>query len=239
MLALRPGPIKSGCDVVARGAVLRVLQITASILMDNASSMKEATDPLNQRIAQRVQQLRAARGLSLDGLARGCGVSRSMISLIERGESSATAVVLDKLATGLGVPLASLFDAPSAAPQRAAEPVSRAAEQSTWRDPQSGYERRNVSPSGVASPIQIVEVLFPPKARVAYETGARDVHIHQQVWVLQGSIEVTVGDAVHRLKLGDCLAFVLDQPTVFRNPTRQSARYAVVLVSSPLAAPRR
>ncbi len=59
-----------------------------------------------------VRELRAARGLSLEALAARCDVSRSMISLIERGEASPTAVVLEKLATGLGVPLASLFGAP-------------------------------------------------------------------------------------------------------------------------------
>src|SRR5436853_6995678 len=76
---------------------------------------KEPESGLNQRIAERVRELRAAQGLSLDALAGKSGVSRSMISLIERGESSPTAVVLEKLAVGLNVPLASLFDAPAAA----------------------------------------------------------------------------------------------------------------------------
>ena len=58
---------------------------------------------INDRIASRVRQIRAERGLSLEALAAGSGVSRSMISLIERGQSSATAVVLEKLATGLAI----------------------------------------------------------------------------------------------------------------------------------------
>ena len=62
-----------------------------------------------------------------------------------------------------------------------------------WRDPGSGYLRRNVSPGGFASPIQIVEVTFPAGARVAYENGARDHVVHQQVWVLEGTIELTLG----------------------------------------------
>ena len=70
--------------------------------------------------------LRSDRGLTLDGLSERTGVSRSMISLIERGESSPTAAVLDKLAAGLGVTLASLFaekDSQSASPlARRAEP---------------------------------------------------------------------------------------------------------------------
>ena len=97
-----------------------------------------------------------------------------MISLIERGESSPTAVVLEKLAAGLGVTLASLFDAPAAAAQAPSGPVARRDDQPQWRDPASGYLRRNVSPPGVPQPMQIVEVHFPPGGACAFETGARD-----------------------------------------------------------------
>lgn len=194
--------------------------------------MKEqAPADLNDRIAQRVRDLRAARGLSLDAMATHCGVSRSMISLIERGESSPTAVLLEKLATGLDVSLASLFESP----QPTKSPVARSADQPSWRDPHSRYVRKNVSPSGVASPIQIVDVSFPPKARVAYESGARELRIHQQVWVLEASIDVTVGDDRHRLGTGDCLALVLDRPVTFHNPGRRTARYAVVITTLPAA----
>lgn len=190
------------------------------------SIMKEE-DTINQRIAQRVRELRGARGLSLEALAAECGVSRSMISVIERGESSPTAVLLEKLATGLGVTLASLFDAPDARP----EPVARRAAQPQWRDPASGYLRRNVSPPGVAAPFQIVEVSLPAGAQVAYETGARESRVHQQVWVLEGSVRVMVGDEQHSLDAGDCLAMALDRPTGFHNPTNEPARYAVVLTT--------
>jgi len=184
---------------------------------------------VNDRIALHVRELRAARGLSLDGLAQECGVSRSMISLIERAESSPTAVLLEKLAAGLDVPVAALFDAPEAA----GSPVARAAEQAHWRDPESGYTRRTVSPTGTASPIQIAEVSFPPGARVAYESGGRDSPVHQQVWVLEGTIEVTCGGEPHRLAAGDCLALVLDGPVVYHNPALETARYAVVIAREP------
>jgi len=184
---------------------------------------------LDQRIAERARELRAMRGLTLEALAERSGVSRSMISLIERGESSPTAVLLERLASGLNVPLASLFEAPGPNP----EPVARRADQPRWRDPASGYVRRNVSPGGFASPIQIVEVEFPPGARVAFDTGARDVRVHQQVWVLKGSIDVRVGDDRQELQTGDCFAFVLDRPVTFQNRTSKPARYAVVIVNQP------
>jgi transcriptional regulator with XRE-family HTH domain len=189
--------------------------------------MEDDSQNLTDRIARRVRELRAHRGLSLDELAAHCGVSRSMISLIERGESSPTAVILEKLATGLNVSLASLFETPQAAPN----PVSRMAEQLSWRDPQSGYLRRNVSPSGFDSPIQIVEVAFPAGARVAYQTASRTPRVHQQVWVFEGRIEVTLGTVTHRLGVGDCLAMVLDLPITYHNPTARRARYAVVIAT--------
>jgi transcriptional regulator with XRE-family HTH domain len=217
--------------------------------------MTDTARSLNRRIAARVRELRAARGLSLDALAGTSGVSRSMISLIERGESSPTAVVLEKLAAALGVTLASLFDAPASAPSALRRgrpaaapsarrrgrpaanapthesPVARRRDQLQWRDPASGYRRRNVSPPDVPQPMQIVEVEFPAGGRVAFETGARDVRVHQQVWVLEGAIDITLGSERHRLREGDCLAMELDRPTMFHNPTRKPARYAVVVAS--------
>jgi transcriptional regulator with XRE-family HTH domain len=192
-------------------------------------------EDINSRIAGRVHGLRAERGMSLDALAARCDVSRSMLSLIERGESSPTAVVLEKIATGLGVALASLFEDTSAP----ASPISRAAERTPWRDPQSGYVRRNISPPNYPSPIQIVEVSFPAGAKVSYQTGAREPSVHQQLWVQEGAIEVTIGRVTHRLAADDCLAMQLDEPITFRNRTRKAARYVVVLTTERSRAARR
>jgi len=193
--------------------------------------MKDNTAPdVNHRIAARVRDLRAAQGLSLDGLAGKSGVSRSMISVIERGESSPTAIVLDKLAAALGVTLPSLFDATKTAPQPSNGPVARREDQPQWQDPASGYVRRNVSPAGVPQPMQIAEVHFPPGARVAFE-ATRDGRVHQQIWLLEGAMDITLGSERHRLREGDCLAMQLDRPAMFHNPTRKSARYAVVIAS--------
>ena len=192
--------------------------------------MRDAAPKLNRRIADRVRDLRTAHGLSLEAIARKTGVSRSMISVIERGESSPTAVVLDKLASGLGVTLSTLFEdrVPSGVPGR---PVSRRQDQPAWKDPASGYVRRSVSPPGTGQPFQIVEVRFPAGARVAFENARQGQRVQQQVWVLAGTMNVTVGKDRHRLATGDCVAMQLDQPTMFHNPTRKAARYAVVIAS--------
>ncbi|CAG1018850.1 HTH-type transcriptional regulator SutR [Burkholderiaceae bacterium] len=192
---------------------------------------------INTRIARRVRELRDTQGFSLDALAERSGVSRSNISLIERGQSSPTAAVLDKLAAGLGVTLASLFE-DSPAPAAEPSPLARVAEQPLWTDPASGYVRRNVSPAA-RSPIQLVDVIFPAGQRVAYDSHPRETEIHQQVWMIDGVMEIDVGASHWRLGTGDCLAMRLDQPIVYRNPTRKPARYLVALATLPFMAHRR
>lgn len=192
-------------------------------MKDNSSTHPQPD--INRRIADRIGALRAERGMSLAALAEKCDVSRSMISLIERGETSPTAVVLDKLAFGLGVTLASLFEAP----QSNASPLVRRAEQLQWTDPQSGYTRRNISPPHFRSPLQIVEIDFPAGASVTYEARMREVGIHQQVWVLEGCMELIVDSNHHRMQAGDCLAMQENQRIVFQNTSKRPARYAVVV----------
>jgi len=191
---------------------------------------------INQRIANKVRALRDEQGLSLDALAERSGVSRSNISLIERAQSSPTAQVLDRLASALSVALASLFEDVDAAVEPS--PLSRAADQVEWIDPESGYVRRNLSPAA-PSPLQLVEVHFPAGKRVTLDSGARNVGLHQQIWMLEGSMEFTRGEESWRLKAGDCLAMRVDCPIIFRNPGRQTARYLVALTTQYLTQPNR
>jgi transcriptional regulator with XRE-family HTH domain len=206
-----------------------------SIMLDTLSNMKNSKPPhesakqpdINVRIASRVRELRAMRGASLDALTAQCGVSKSMISLIERGEASPTAATLEKLAAGLGVSMAALFGPDDAATEL--EPLSRRSEQLIWKDPESGYMRRALTPPNWPTPIQIVEVHLPAGARVTYESGARQPAQEQQAWVVQGQIEVTLGDQLFSLRSGDCLAMRLDRPLVYANPTTRAARYIVAI----------
>jgi transcriptional regulator with XRE-family HTH domain len=193
--------------------------------------MEQKPTEIERRLASRLTHLRAAQELTLDELSRRSGVSRSMISLIERAESNPTASVLDKLSASLGVTLASLF-----APEERgdAAPVARRADQPEWRDPETGYVRRNLSPPGFPSPIELVEVVLPAGTRVAYDSGFRDPHVDQQVFVLEGAIEVAVGEKRYRLGAGDCLAMQLDRPVAFRNRGRKASRHLVALTTTRL-----
>lgn len=186
---------------------------------------------INLLIARRVRELRDAQRLSLDALATRSGVSRSNISLIERGESSPTAAVLDKLASALGVALAALFE-DKGAPDDVPSPLARVAEQPVWTDPASGYMRRSLSPAA-PSPLQLVDVVFPPGQRVAYDSVPHNADIHQQVWMIEGAMDISVGEQHWRLEAGDTLAMRLDRHIVYHNPTRKQARYLVALTTQP------
>jgi transcriptional regulator with XRE-family HTH domain len=101
-------------------------------------------DDLGSRLAERLRGEREARGWSLNDLAERSGVSRAMISRIERGEASPTAVLLGRLSGAFGLTLSNLL----ARIESAGERVRRAGDQPLWRDPETGFVRRAISPAG-------------------------------------------------------------------------------------------
>jgi quercetin dioxygenase-like cupin family protein len=129
--------------------------------------------------------------------------------------------------------MASLFDAPATIAKVNGGLLARRVDQPQWQDPASGYIRRVVSPLESPQPMQIIEVRFPPRTRVAFEASRRDSHVHQQVWVLEGEIEIASDGERYRLREGDCLAMQLERPKMFYNPTRKTTRYAIVVASEP------
>ncbi len=180
---------------------------------------------LEQAIGLRIRTLRTEKGLTLDHLATASGVSRAMISRIERAEASPTASLLARVCAALGLSLSEFF----ADKGQEASPLSRRQDQQVWRDPETGYMRRAVSPPGTSSNVDIVDVEFPAGARVSFPPHAASRGMTQHVWLFDGELEMTVGEIVHRLKPGDCLFMPVGEGHVFHNPDHAPARYCVVL----------
>jgi transcriptional regulator with XRE-family HTH domain len=187
-----------------------------------------SSQDIDTRIGVRIRDLRIDRSLTLDALARQADVSRAMLSRIERGESSPTAQLLNKVCGGLGVTLSTLF----AATEAPISPLSRRATQPTWRDPATNYQRRTVSPPGTGAPVDITEIEFPPAATVTFDSQ-RLTNADQHIWVLDGTLELELGDDLYRLDTGDCLMMRFDRPIRFRNPTEFPTRYAVIISHGP------
>jgi transcriptional regulator with XRE-family HTH domain len=184
-------------------------------------------DPL-AAFGERLRGVRRARGWAIERLAAASGVSRAMISKIERGECSPTAVVLGKLSAALELSVSELLDerpGASAADDGGAR-VRREADIPVWSDPGTGYRRRQVSPPRF--PAAVTEVVLPPGARVPYPAGAY-AFIAQLVWVLSGRLTLADGPDEYVLRPGD--TFTLGEPRAreFRNETGEDCRYVVVV----------
>jgi transcriptional regulator with XRE-family HTH domain len=190
---------------------------------------------------ERLRALRRVRGWSMDQLAAASGVSRAMISKIERGESSPTAALLGRLSAALELSVSELLsvaadvglETPSAAE---AAPgggrVRRAPDVPQWRDPDTGYLRRQLSTP--AFPAAVTEVTLPPGARVPYPAGAY-AFIAQLVWVLSGQLTLSDGPDRHLLAAGDTFELGPPRPREFGNETAEDCRYLVVVTRKSAA----
>lgn len=196
-----------------------------SIIIIQNSMIMDKADKLNSRIAARLKSLRAEKHLTLDELATLSGVSRAMISRLERGDASPTATLLSRLVSALGLTLSVFFEEA----EGPVSPLAQHADQPVWRDPETGYVRRSVSPAGVSARSDLVEVEFPPGVTVSYPALTAPPVMVQYVWLFSGVMDLTADGETHRLQPGDCLFMTLAAPHAFHNPGQEPARYAVII----------
>jgi transcriptional regulator with XRE-family HTH domain len=187
--------------------------------------MEQLDEKLDMLIPARIRRLRNARGMTLDQLAEASGVSRAMISRIERGEASPTAVLLARLLTPLNETLSGFFSSV----EEAANPLSARKDQAVWRDPETGYVRRAVSPLGFEINVDLVEVELPAGARVAFPPMPLTPPQSQYVWLFDGELSMDCDGATHQLKSGDCLFMTLSGGITFHNRSSLPCRYAIIL----------
>lgn len=182
---------------------------------------------LEDSLAARLRIERELRGWSLSDLASRSGVSRAMISKIERVQASPTAALLGRLSGAFGLTLSTLL----ARAEGDASGTGRlvlAGEQPLWRDPATGYVRRALSPPG--SEPELVHVELPPGGRVPYPASAY-AHLRGQcLWVLSGKLLFREGTIEHRLTTGDCLALGTPAACEFINDGAGPCTYLVGLV---------
>ncbi|MDB5362324.1 MAG: putative transcriptional regulator [Rhodospirillales bacterium] len=188
--------------------------------------MDSIVDEPAAQIARRLRLERDMRGWSLADLADRSGVSKATISKIERGEVSPTAVILVRLAGAFDLTLAGLLLRAEGEGHR----LSRAADQPVWRDPDTGYLRRQLF-ARPDHPLELVRVELPAGRQVVLPTSSY-AHIRQVVWVLTGELVLLEGGDRHVLATGDCLGFGPPSEVTFANETNEPCAYAVCLVRS-------
>jgi len=180
---------------------------------------------IDRRIAQRLARLRADSGWSLDALAERTGISRATLSRLERSELSPTAAMLGRLCSVYGWTLSRLMAEAETRPPH----LLPASEQAEWKDPESGYRRRAVSPPAPGLRGELVEVHMPAGASVAFD-AAPIAGLEHHLWMLEGALSLEVGGSAFKLRAGDCLRYVLTGPSRFHNAGKREARYVIAMV---------
>ncbi|TPL90689.1 helix-turn-helix transcriptional regulator [Mesorhizobium sp. B2-3-13] len=185
--------------------------------------MDDIANDISSTIGRRIHAERIMRDWSLAELAERSGVSKAMLSTIERGMTSPTAALLVRIAAAFGMTLSTLI----ARAELQGGGLLRAADQPVWRDPDTGYVRRHLSPA-CDMPLELIKVHLPAGAKVSLP-AASYAFIKQQIWLISGQLEFTEGDQVHRLEPGDCLALGAPSDCTF-HALGAGADYLVALV---------
>jgi transcriptional regulator with XRE-family HTH domain len=177
-------------------------------------------------LANRLRVERETRGWTLADLAARSGVSRAMLSKIERREASPTAALLGRLSAAFGLTLSQLF---AQTEEQHLGQVMRADQQPAWRDPATGFLRRSLSPPGPV-PLELVWGELPPGAEIAYPAASLAFIADQQLVVIGGELTIVLGGTIHALAQGDCLRFGPPRDVTFRNPGAARCRYVIAVL---------
>ncbi len=182
--------------------------------------------PQPPRVGAALAALRQQRGLSLEALSRQAGVSKSMLSQIERGQANPTVAVVWRLATALGVPLGELLGEAGPSPPRLVTVAAHATPRMT--SPDGRCELRILGPIDLAGRFEWYLLAVQPGGVLEsqpHEPGSRE-HLS----VLAGALEVCAGEHRTRLRAGETARYAVDVPHRIANPGRTAAQALLVVL---------
>lgn len=191
--------------VFAKSAFTASFDIDSNPAVGEISDMTENSDAILNQLPARLKAARQAQGLSLDAVAKLSGVSRSMVSQIERGESSPTIATLWNLTRALQVDFAGLLDSATVPAQIE---TLRAADVPTINNLGTGCRIRILSPPEEAGKHEVYEVLIAAGGGLVSAPHARGAREHLSV--IEGTVGVTSAEASDMLTTGDTARYAAD-----------------------------
>jgi XRE family transcriptional regulator, regulator of sulfur utilization len=178
------------------------------------------------RVGDALAGLRQLRGLSMDELSRQAGVSKSMLSQIERNQANPTVAVVWRLATALGVPVAELLGGERpAAPQLTTVPAHATP---TLASPDGRCELRILGPIELAGQFEWYSLAVQPGGELvsqAHEPGSRE-----HLTVLTGQLDVRAGEQTVRLRAGETARYAVDVAHRIHNPGKTAVQALLVVL---------
>ncbi len=181
---------------------------------------------LPPEVGATLQRLRLARGLTLEDLSRIAGVSKSMLSQIEREKANPTIAITWRLANALGVPIGELLSNV----QKNVDPIRvlEAHETPTLPGTHAGYVLRILGPMELAGKYEWYELTLAAGGELA--SLAHDPGTSEHLTILQGAMELDVGGAKKKIKLGATARYPADVPHAIRNPGKAEAKALLVVL---------
>lgn len=183
-------------------------------------------DSITDRLAERLRAARKAKGLSLDAVAGISGVSRSMVSQIERGESSPTVATLWNLTQALGVDFAGLLDAK---PVPGID-VTRAAEAPVMTGHGTGVKIRILSPAETVGDHEVYDLAFAAGGKL--ESASHSSGCSEHLTVIEGHLRVTSGDDSVEIGQGDTARYFADRQHAIYEVAGTVARAILIVQGS-------
>ncbi len=160
-----------------------------------------------ERLARRLKETRKSKGLSLEATSKLSGVSRSMLSQIERGESSPTVATLWSLTRALRVDFAGLLDEGNA--EGTIKEIMRANRTPTIDSQGEGCRIRILSPPDQAGTLEVYEIEFSVNG--ALKSAPHRQGCVEHLTVLEGALSVVTGDEQAKVEQGDTIRYSADR----------------------------
>jgi transcriptional regulator with XRE-family HTH domain len=196
----------------------------------NSMASRKPTDADTEppRVGDTLAALRQSQALSLDELSRRAGVSKSMLSQIERAQANPTVAVVWRLANALGVPIGELLGGTPAAPTAPAITLVPTQATPSLRSPDGLCELRILGPVDMAGQFEWYELKLLPGG--ALDSQAHEPGTREHLTVATGSMEVQVADAKQKLKVSETARYSADSPHHIRNTGKTTASAWLVVI---------
>ena len=175
-------------------------------------------DHLNRHLGRRVKHLRAARGWSLEDLAKVSGVSRSMLSEIEREQANPTLAVTFRIARAFGMALGELVETPGAT---SSVHVIRADDRAHHYRSDKDCRIRTLSPLNLEKDVEFYEVQLQPGG--ALRSAPHFEGTREFLTVEKGRVQVESAADVEILERGDSASYRADVPHAILNVGRSES----------------
>jgi transcriptional regulator with XRE-family HTH domain len=182
-------------------------------------------EEVNAAVGRNVRSQRTRLAWTLDDLAARSGVSKGMLSQVEQARTNPSVATICRLATALGVSVASLVEAPEVPSAR----VVRAEEAVTlWTGGNPGSAARLLVGSGTSQQVELWDVRMVPGD--GYRSEGHPAGTRELLLVIDGELTLELDGVPHQVGPGDAIAFVADRPHAYRNLGGAPLRYALSVI---------